>query len=312
MNPSQVAVYAEEMVRLADIASLADPITSREAKFTVADAYAVSLEAMHYREKAGWRRAGRKIGFTNRTIWDQYGVYEPIFGYMYEQTVQVWDGHTGMRAYRNSEGQSGNQAIGQTESGAAGELLLPRPPGEGRGEGAVSLAGLCQPLIEPEIVFGLRDTPPRTDDPVALLGAVDWVGHGFEVVQCHFPDWKFAIADTIADGGLHGRYVIGPRFRVEPGTKRELAGQLSSFTITLLRDGEPAAQGGGDLVLGSPLNALHHLIQVLESLPDHPRLEAGELITTGTLTTALPIAPGQTWSTRIEGLGLPGFAVRFE
>jgi 2-keto-4-pentenoate hydratase len=31
-----------------------------------------------------WRRAGnwrgRKIGFTNRTIWERYGVHEPMWG----------------------------------------------------------------------------------------------------------------------------------------------------------------------------------------------------------------------------------------
>jgi 2-oxo-3-hexenedioate decarboxylase len=168
-----------------------------------------------------------------------------------------------------------------------------------------------QPLIEPEIVFGLRASPRSTDSAEALLGAVEWVGHGFEIVQCHFPDWKFAVADTIADGGLHGRYVVGPRFAVEPGTARELAEQLSSFTIKLRKDGEPVAQGGGDLVLGSPLNALRHLIEVLDDLSDHPPLAAGEIVTTGTLTRALPIAPDQSWSTRIQGLGLPGFRVRF-
>jgi 2-oxo-3-hexenedioate decarboxylase len=296
MKSSQIAVYAEEMIRLADSAALAEPITSCEAEFTVADAYAVSREAMARREQSGWRRLGRKIGFTNRTIWDQYGVYEPIFGYMYEQTL----------AYATD-----SLPLPPGEA----PILPPLPPGEGRGEGLaahISLTGLVQPLIEPEIVFGLRTSPPLTDDPVALLGAVEWVGHGFEVVQCHFPGWKFGIADTIADGGLHGRYVVGPRFAVEPGSERALAEQLSRFRITLLKDGTTAAQGGGELVLGSPLSALAHFIQVLDALPDHPRLEAGEIVTTGTLTTALPIAAGETWSTRIEGLELPGFTLRFE
>ena len=284
MNREKVAIYADEMIRLADAASLSEPITSCETDFTVDDAYAVSREALARRERSGWRWVGRKIGFTNRTIWDQYGVYQPIFGYMYEQTV----------TYVND--------------------LPPLPPGEGRGEGSaahVSLSGLVQPLIEPEIVFGLKAAPPLTDDPLALLGAIDWVGHGFEVVQCHFPDWKFGIADTIADGGLHGRYVVGPRFAVEPGSEAELADRLSSFRITLFKDGALAAAGGGDLVLGSPLSALVHFVKVLASLPDHPRLQAGEIVTTGTLTTALPVAPGETWSTRFDGLSMPGLTLRF-
>jgi len=176
-------------------------------------------------------------------------------------------------------------------------------------EATLSLAGLSQPLIEPEIVFQFRESPPLTDDPVALLRAIDWVGHGFEIVQCHFPGWKFGIADTIADGGLHGRYVVGPGMAV-PRDVGPLVQQLASFRLTLSRGGKAAAKGGGELVLGSPLNALAHLIKLLASLPDHPPIQPGEIVTTGTLTDAMPVAPGEVWSTRIEGLGVGGLTLR--
>ena len=35
----------------------------------------------------GARPVGRKIGFTNRNIWAEYGVFEPIWGDMYDDTV---------------------------------------------------------------------------------------------------------------------------------------------------------------------------------------------------------------------------------
>jgi 2-oxo-3-hexenedioate decarboxylase len=237
------------------------------------------------RERDGWQRVGRKIGFTNRTIFEEYGVYAPIFGYMYDCTV-----HDASDA-------------------------PPLPSAESWGEGlraVLPLTGLAQPRIEPEIAFMLRQAPPRTNDPHELLRCVEWMAHGFEIVQCHFPNWKFKAADTIVDGGLHGRYVVGPRLPIEPGDIETLANQLARFRISLLKNGSLAAEGGGELGLGSPLNALAHIIEVLETLPGHPPLEAGELITTGTLTAALPVAPGETWSTRIEGLPLPGFELRFE
>jgi 2-oxo-3-hexenedioate decarboxylase len=279
MDRSHIAVYAEEIIRLQDTASMTAPISECEAEFTTADAYAVSRELLRRREASGWRRVGRKIGFTNRTIWDQYGVYEPIFGYMYDRTL-TW-----------------------ADDGAIDV--------DGWGpEDSLSLDGLVQPLIEPEIVFRLRETPV-TQDPEALLRCIDWVGHGIEIVQCHFPDWKFGVADTIADGGLHGHYVIGWGVGVDSTNTETLVEQLARFRLTLFRGGDVAAKGGGDLVLGSPLNALAHLVRTLASLPDHPVLEAGELITTGTLTTALPVTPGETWFTRIEGLsGVPGLTLR--
>ena len=121
-------------------------------------------------------------------------------------------------------------------------------------------------------------------------------------MQCHFPGWILGAADAIADSALHGHYVVGEPTAVEAGGAASLAGQLESFAIELVRDGDVAAEGSGERALGSPLNALAHLVSVLQGLPGHPQLQAGELVTTGTLTTALPVAPGQVWSARITGL----------
>ncbi|HTE84658.1 MAG TPA: fumarylacetoacetate hydrolase family protein [Dehalococcoidia bacterium] len=271
MNSATVAPYAEEMMRLADTASLGKPLSARVDGFGIADAYKISREVLRRREAAGWRRVGRKIGFTNRTILEQYGVFDPIFGYMYDRTVSY------------------------ASDGAKASL---------------SLAGLVQPLIEPEIVFRLRRPPPDTGDPRELLDCIEWLSHGFEIVQCHFPRWKFKAADTVADGGLHGRYVVGPPVAVDPASFDTLAQQLAAFRIASFKNGWPAAEGGGEFVLGSPLNALAHLFEVLRGLPDHPPLEGGEIVTTGTLTAALPVVAGETWSTRIDGLAVAGMELR--
>jgi len=123
--------------------------------------------------------------------------------------------------------------------------------------------------------------------------------------------WKFTVADTIADGGLHGRYVVGPAQTLDASLRAELPERLASFSMLLYRNGALAARGGGALVLDSPLNALAWLARALERLPEHPRLEAGEMVTTGTLTTALPVLADEVWSTRMEGLELEGLELRF-
>jgi 2-oxo-3-hexenedioate decarboxylase len=266
---------AAQFLQLRDDASLAPPITASTPGFGIDDAYGVSARMLAARTAQGWRPVGRKIGFTNRTIYDEYGVYQPIFGPMYDCTVGYLD-------------------MAQAEH-------------------EVSMAGLVQPRLEPEVVFKLKAPPPVTRDAAELLGAVEWMAHGVELVQCHFPDWKFQVADTIADGGLHGIYRVGRPVAIPDGVAacRELATRLESFRCDLLHDGKEAAQGGGDVVLGSPLNALAHLIEVLAGLPEHPPLAAGELITTGTLTAAMPVRPGERWSTSIEGIELTGLRLRF-
>lgn len=47
---------------------------------TVANAQAVQAEVVARRIARGERPLGFKIGFTNRTIWDLYGVHHPIWG----------------------------------------------------------------------------------------------------------------------------------------------------------------------------------------------------------------------------------------
>ena len=61
-----------------------------------------------------------------------------------------------------------------------------------------SLAGLAEPRIEPEIVFRLAAAPTPDMDERALLGCIDAVAHGFEVVQSIFPGWGFTAPDAVA------------------------------------------------------------------------------------------------------------------
>jgi 2-oxo-3-hexenedioate decarboxylase len=69
-------------------------------------------------------------------------------------------------------------------------------------------------------------------------------------------------------------------------------------------------QGHARNVLDGPLNALRYLVDLLARDPHNPALAAGEIVTTGTLTRALPAAAGETWATELRGIALPGLSVR--
>ena len=241
------------------------PFTDLDPGLTPEDAYRAAAILHRHRLAAGWKPIGRKIGFTNRTIWPRYEIYEPIWGMVYDRTFV--------------------------------------PSRENEAE--IPLAGLVQPRIEPEICFGLK-ARPRIGH---LLDAIEWVAHSIEIVQCHHPDWKFRLPDTIAGNGLHGRLTLGERIPLErvPG----LAEALPRLRVTLMNGERVVDRGMGSNVLDSPLAALAHLVSILESQPDSPPLEAGEIVSTGTLTDAHPVTPGETWSTQIAGLPLRGLTVRF-
>lgn len=260
----------QELIQLHANPREVPPFSARHPRLTPEAGYAAALALHRNRLSEGWRPVGRKIGFTNRSIWPRYGVYEPIWGTVYDRTLVAAEGNLA----------------------------------------TVRLAGLVQPRIEPEICFGLKSPPLPGADPERLLECIEWVAHSIEIVQCHHAGWKLKLADSTASNGLHGRLVVGDRIPLArlPG----LVDALPRVEVLLKKQGKVIDQGMGANVLDSPLLALAYFVQVLESQPDAPRLAAGELVTTGTLTDAHPVAPGETWSTEIHGLALPGLSVKFE
>jgi len=177
--------------------------------------------------------------------------------------------------------------------------------------GPCRIGRFTEPRIEPEIVLHFRSAPRVSDGPTDVLACIDWIAHGIEIVQSHFRDWKFQAADTIADSALHGTLLVGEPQSVDR-IAPDLISRLERFTIALSCDGDVRDTGLGSNVLGSPLAAAAHLIAVLAKQPQAKALEAGELVTTGTLTRALPIRAGETWSTVIDGIALPGISVAFD
>ena len=80
----------------------------------------------------------------------------------------------------------------------------------------------------------------------------------------------------------------------------------------MLRRGDRVVERGvGANVLGSPAHALAHLVRALALLPQFPALAAGEIVTTGTITDAWPVAPGETWGSDYGSLGLGGLVLTF-
>jgi 2-keto-4-pentenoate hydratase len=163
----------------------------------------------------------------------------------------------------------------------------------------IGLGRFVEPRLEPEIVIGLK-AAPHDDSLAAIREAISWVAHGFEIVQSHFPAWKFTAAQAHACQGLHGALLIGTKTYIEPGAQG-LAGTLSEGSAKSaiscnnpgLPDLEFVEEGVGANVLDGPLQALAFLVRGLKE--EGGALAAGDIITTGTLTDAKPMVSGQSW-----------------
>ena len=254
---------ARELLDALDTGGTIPSIVARDPGFGWPEGYAVAAELVKLRRARGERTVGRKIGFTNRNIWAQYGATAPIWAHVYDSTLVT----------------------------AADDRAI------------IPLKGSARPRLEPEIAFKLKSPiAPGTTRPEQVLEAVEWLAPSFEIVDCHFDAWKFGPADSAADFSLHWRLVIGtPR----PFTRSDIPGlvsQLGDCRVTLSRNGSMVDQGVGANALGHPALAVAHLLEVLSRQPQFDRLAAGEIITTGTLTAAMPIRPGDVWTSEYSGL----------
>ena len=267
---ASVAEIAERLIECQDRATTLPSISATDSSFDVERAYEVLAAIVARRTAQGWRPVGRKIGFTNRTIWSRYGVDRPMWAPTWFHSVHF---------------------------AAQGRATLP-------------LAEFVQPRIEPEVVFKLAAAPSGTD-AMTLLDSIEWIAPGFEIVQSHFPDWKFTAADCTAAFGLHGALVVGTPLAITAANRSRLAETLPTFELTLSRGGREVERGNGRNVLGSPLEALAHLVQLLATQPQFAPLAAGEVITTGTLTDAWPVRTGETWESDYGALGVAGLKLRF-
>lgn len=266
----EIREIARQMRAAQDEARQLVPFSARMAGFDLASAYAAADLLHEARVADGAVPVGRKIGFTNPAMWSQYGVGEPVWAHVYQASVTY---------------VAGQQA-------------------------RFALAGLAEPKIEPEIVFHFRTAPRPCAGIQAIVDAIDWVAHGFEIVQSHFPGWHFQAADTVVDQVLHGALLIGTALPLEQLAPDPVAA-LQSFRLELFCDGLVRETGVGANVLGSPLIALAHLAELLSKQPDYPPLQAGEIVTTGTITTAHPVRAGEHWHASLEGIALPGLGVDF-
>jgi 2-oxo-3-hexenedioate decarboxylase len=232
-----------------------------QAPSDVAAAYRDALAVRALRIARGERPMGYKVGFTNRTIWQRYRVFAPIWGSVWDTTLAFCDGR-----------------------------------------GSIDPTGTCQPRLEPEIAFGISATPAPDTTLEQLFGCVEWLAPSFEVVHSHCADWKFSAAQSVADGALHGRLLVGRQTQVRrlASSGRALDDRLAATRVRLFHAETEIDAGTGTNVLDGPLHALRHFVLEQQRCPGAPNLQPGDVVTTGTWTDAWPIRPGELWRSEFD------------
>ena len=254
------------------------PLLTADGKLSIDDAYDVALSIVKIRTAQGENTIGRKIGFSNQKLWNVYGkgsLTAPIWSTLYDSTVHYAMDNLATHSLSKSQ----------------------------------------QPRLEPQLIFKLARTPAPDATLEDISDCLEWIAHGFEVVTSPFRHWEFEAADAVAAFGMHKALIVGEPRMISRQSRRSLPEVLASAAMSVSRSAAGSsswcAAGFGRDVQGSPLHALLALHQQLQQRADAPNLQAGEIVSTGSWTNALPIKRGEVWSSAFSQLNLGGLTVSF-
>lgn len=268
---NDVETLARELLSAYQTGQMIDVLPSARPGFDLNAAYEVEAKLKQFREAAGHRAVGRKVGYANKAMWRALKLETLVWAHMYDDTVHCSDSNS-----------------------ATLKVEHPR-----------SLK------IEPEIVFGVKQqVAGESSDAASALAAAEWLALGFEIIDCPYPQWKFQPSDFVASVGLHAALVIGERIPVRPERIATLVDQLGRFKVRMAKSGEFVEEGSAKNSLKSPALCLAELSAAIAKRSPSDPLSAGEIVSSGTLTAGHLTGQGDVWTAGVEGISLPSLTLR--
>jgi 2-keto-4-pentenoate hydratase len=226
-------------------------------------------------------------GFLEPT--DQYGAYQVQSintGYWQSQGRRI----VGRKIGLTSKSVQTQLGVDQPDFGVLFEDMAINSGGELRAR------QVLQPKAEAEIALVLaRDVDAPQASLEQILAASAYAVAAIEIVDSRIADWKISFADTVADNGSSGFFVLGE-------DRRPLAGlDLYTCGMALEVNGRVASVGAGAACLGHPLNAAAWLARTLSAAGEP--LKAGDIVLTGALGPMVALHPGDHIVAKVGGLG---------
>jgi 2-keto-4-pentenoate hydratase len=156
-------------------------------------------------------------------------------------------------------------------------------------------ARVLQPKAEAEVALVLKADlhgPDVTSEVVRA--ATSHAVAAIEIVDSRIADWKITFADTVADNGSSGFFVLGDERRSLNGLDLFTCGMATEVNGTIM------SVGAGAACLGHPLSAAAWLARTVP-------LRAGDVVLTGALGPMVALSRGDKVNAHIGGLGSVSF-----
>jgi len=153
---------------------------------------------------------------------------------------------------------------------------------------------LIKPGFESELCFKLKEALSGEVSLDQVRAAVDVCYPALEIIETR-GDLVKQIALAMADNAQQKTIVLGAPVALSPAL------QLEKVEAKVTINGKTVETGFGTAVLGNPLNSIAWLAR---KLGDYGRrLQAGDVIMTGSFTRQYPLSPGDQARTDFSGIG---------
>lgn len=162
--------------------------------------------------------------------------------------------------------------------------------------GAVKIAELIHPKVEPEIVFVTKKVLKGPGCHIGeVLAATDFIMPGIKVIDSRYRDFEFDLRSLIADNISASRFVVGGS--MSPPAEVD----MRTLGVVLEINGKIASLGAGAAVLGHPATAIAMLANHMSARGGE--IMAGSMILSGGITEAVSVKAGDHVNLRIQHMG---------
>ena len=208
---------------------------------------------------------------TDLTVADGYGIQAALL----ERRVARGERIVGAKLGLTSRAKQQQMGVTEPTFGWLTEAMVLAA------DGTVPVDQLIHPRVEPEIAFVLDHELGGRRATVHDVLAASHVCCALEVIDSRYADFRFTLADVVADNTSAARFALGPRRVPTDGIDLSLIGCLLEV------DGEPVATAAGAEVLGHPAAAVALLVNELAERGT--TFPAGSIILSGGLTAAVAL-----------------------
>lgn len=164
--------------------------------------------------------------------------------------------------------------------------------------GASPHARYVHPRVEPEIAFRLGRPLSGRITHFDAMAAVEWIAPAIEIIDSRYENFKFSLADVVADNSSASGYVIGPAHRPDM--------DISNLGMVLSVDGVAREIGSSAAILGNPWRSLVAAAAFAERYGFV--LRAGDIVMAGGATAAVAVDAGARVKLETQGLSEIAFS----